>query len=1257
MLSQHPRVSRVITLFLLFMLSAVAIAQNPLGRIVGVVTDPTGAVVSNASILVTNEATNIQYSTTASAEGGFVVPSLPAGSYTVQISVTGFQTASYKNVKVDAGKEYSLTVKLAMKSGNETVEVTAGQELVNTTTSEVTNTVNTAQIQNLPLNGRDIVNLLSTQPGIGSSGRTNTTINGNRPSWSQVTLDGINIQDLYIRTNALDYIPNRPTTDTVAEFTVNSSTQGANATLGASGVRMITPSGTNAFHGSVYEYNRNAAVAANSWFNDYSGVKKPPYNRNEFGATFGGPAIKNKLFFYGYYAGLRTRTQSSLNQVVPAYDDYLGGQFRYVPSSGPLAGTVQSINVMNLAGGTAGSTAVLTLDPAIQGILKGTPSASLVNNYQVGNSTSSRLLNTAGRTITQSNNNDRDNYGFKVDFEATQKHHFDFTYSHMHEVTQRPDYDPMQVSPRVYNDSSPKLFSGGWRSTISNNFIINAVRVGANLAPAPFITTTGAPSFLMDTGGGTTPSLNTSNGAALTGIGVSPTFVSLLPQGRKPAVHQYMDDATWVKGNHSIMFGGSWQNQNIYTYNAAGIVPIFKTGFDYAPSNYALTAANFATPISSTDLANANALRAFLAGYLASGSQSFNVTSKTSGYVPNAQQDRNLTLNDLSFYTQDQWRVRHNVTLTLGVKWEYVSPYKETSGLQLGPVFGADAVASLMNNNAKVDFLKHSYKSDWNNFGPSLGVAWDPFGNGKTSIRGGYTLTFVNDEIYGFAGNATSSGNAGLSSSILNYYGANADGINHTVGGNLPTIAAPTFQMPRTYADQLSLSPTNVVWALDPNIKTPMAHQISFGIERELPKNMSVSVRYVGTLARDLLRGLDLNQNNAGVNGPFLADFARARSNGFLALNTPASTPGCTRTTCGVFNPDYNSIIPGSQVLSLIPLMGQASGLNGYTGNSTVRTYIQQNAVTELANFYVANRAYFPLAPTTFLPNPGIYAIDYGTNGAESSYHGLQAEVKRRMANGLQWQANYTWSKDLSTSPAGDTSQTRFDPLLDNARPQLAKARAQMDLRYAFKTNVIYDLPFGKGKMFGTDVPEVLNKVIGGWQLSGIYVWQSGNPFSILDSRGTFNRSARNTTATPISSLTQSQINNYLGVVKNSSGVFYINPTLLDPNTLRGAGVDNLNNAATFANQVFFNPAAGQIGNLGYLAFSGPSYQNLDLGIAKNTSINERFNTTFRADFFNAPNHNTFYFGDRDVNSTGFGKITSSNTTARQIQFSLKLTF
>jgi hypothetical protein len=452
--------------------------------------------------------------------------------------------------------------------------------------------------------------------------------------------------------------------------------------------------------------------------------------------------------------------------------------------------------------------------------------------------------------------------------------------------------------------------------------------------------------------------------------------------------------------------------------------------------------------------------------------------------------------------------------------------------------------------------------------------------------------------------------------------------------------------MPRTYADQLALNTTNVVWALDPNVRTPMVHEFNLGVERELPKNMAFSVRYVGNFGRSLLRGVDYNQNKAPNNADFMADFNRARTNGYLSQ---AAGLG--------WNAAYNSAITGSQPLTYLPTI---NGAMTYLNYATAATYFQQGRAADLANWYVANRAVFTNAPNIFLPNPGIYAIDYGTNGAYSDYNGLQAEVRRRMSNGLQFQANYTWSKVLSNTPTQDNSQTRFNPYLDNARPWLNRARADIDLRHAFKVNTVYELPFGKGKMFLNTSNPVASRIVGGWQLSGIYTWQSGNPFSILAARGTFNRRSGDQTAQ--STLTQDQIRSLLGVrVDPKTGyVFYIDPSVLNPNnSYRGVGPDNLTNAPTPGfNQIFFNPMAGQVGNLGLLAFDGPAFQGLDLGLSKTTHINERINTTLRFDAFNALNHPVFYIGDRDINTaSNFGRITSPNIAARQLQFGLRVDF
>ena len=281
----------------------------------------------------------------------------------------------------------------------------------------MTATVLQKQVLDIPLANRDVTNLIKLQAGVQPFiNRTNTSINGGRPTWTQVTLDGINIQDNFIRTNSLDFLPNRPTSDTVAEFSITSSVSGADAAGGASSVRMITPSGSNRFSGSAFEFNRDSKYAANSFFNNAAtpSVAKPELSRHQFGGRVGGPIQKDKIFFFGYYEGFRQTTQTSQNLTVPANADFFDGVFRYAGTDG----VVRSVNVMQLSGQSVD--AKLRSD-----FFSKIPGSSNVNNYDVGNSTAARVLNTAGYRFNQTDLNNRDQYGFRIDYALSDTHRFE----------------------------------------------------------------------------------------------------------------------------------------------------------------------------------------------------------------------------------------------------------------------------------------------------------------------------------------------------------------------------------------------------------------------------------------------------------------------------------------------------------------------------------------------------------------------------------------------------------------------------------------------------------------------------------------------------------------------------------------------------------------------------------------------------------------------------------------------------------------
>jgi TonB dependent receptor-like, beta-barrel len=841
------------------------------------------------------------------------------------------------------------------------------------------------------------------QPGVQAmTNRTNTGINGGRPTWTTVTLDEINIQDNFIRVNSLDFLPNRPTSDNVAEFTITSSVSGADTAGGATSVRMVTPSGSNRFTGSAFEFNRDARFSANSFFNNASNVAKPDLSRHQFGGRFGGPVKRDKIFFFGYYEGFRQTTQTSQNLTIPANPDLLDGMFRYL---GTTDNVVHAVNVMQLAG--------LPLDAKLRSdFLSKIPGSSNVNNFDTGNSTATRVLNTAGYRFNQTGLNNRDQYGFRVDYSLTDKHRFEGIYSYFKETDDRTDLDFISPNrPLVFTNSTARRFSGAWRWLASGNFQ-NEARGGANLAPVQFNSNWQFPAVLYNTALSIINPIG-GNGTPTTGSGTSTAFQ---PQGRYTNTYQVGDSASLMLGNHSLQMDGSWQRNHVNPYNFAAVTPITSFGFSTAaPASVQLTSAQFPGGIRADDLTNANALASWVGGIVSSVAQTFQVQDTSSGFVPGIPANENYTLDNVAAYVQDNWRWKPNFTIRGGVKWEYYSPLREDNNLGFLPVLNSRSFDQVMLDPATtVTFVAGDfYKKDLNNFGPTAGFSWDLTKDGKTAVRGGYSLTVVNEETV-TVGRAASRGNAGLSSAVTlsNQY--------TTVSAGVPAIPTPTFLTTRTLADQIAASASGVLWGIDPDIQSPKVHQVSFGVQRELPWSSAIEARYVGTFGRDIWRGTDFNQ--VKISQDFLADFNRARSNGYLAQQAGLA-----------FSPVFNPVVPGSVPLTVLPNFGST-----LLTNSTVISNLQTNQVAALADFYMTSRV--PGALATFMQNPDIYASQGLSNGAFSDYNSLQMELRHQYRSGFLGQVNYTLSK-TRTDSAG-TAQNRFEAFMDNFRPELNTGRS-----------------------------------------------------------------------------------------------------------------------------------------------------------------------------------------------------------------------
>jgi hypothetical protein len=637
--------------------------------------------------------------------------------------------------------------------------------------------------------------------------------------------------------------------------------------------------------------------------------------------------------------------------------------------------------------------------------------------------------------------------------------------------------------------------------------------------------------------------------------------------------------------------------------------------------------------IGATALANANALLASLGGFLDSYSQTLNVTSRTSGFVPGAPFVRHFLLTDYDFYVQDKWRVARNLTLNLGLKYQLPGVLDERDSLELLPVITGGSIINTLLSDAQLNFAGSSvgrpfYRREKKDFAPNIGIAWDVFGDGKTAVRGGYSISYVNDQEIVAPENMLEA-NGGLQGF------AAGTGLSGRVAAGLPPIPLPPYQVPLHLSDNYNVDPFTVLTGIDPNLKRPHVQQYSIGIQHDF-KGTLLEVRYVGNHVVGAYRAFDFNQVQIKDNG-FLADFLRAQNNGFLSLKQT-----------GAFNPLYTGA--GSQPLTVFPkLSGCGVSLTSQRcvlAIPDVVNLIQTGEPAELATVLQTNGLNGQL---NFFPNPNALATDMLTNYSSSSYNSLQVVVRHRLRSGLSFEGNYTFSKVLSDGD-GDL-QTRFQAFLDFFNPSLERSRANFDLTHMIKAFGEYEFPFGEGHRLQY---KKLNRVIGGWKFGSTMVWQSGAPFSILSGRGTLNRESRSFYNTADTSLTMSQLNQIVKLQMTGNGPMIVSQSAISPADGTGVNVDGEPN---FNGQIFSNPGAGTLGVLQRRLFSGPWTFDIDASLMKKVAITEKQSVEIRADAFNALNHATFWSGDQNINSTTFGKVTSMFFVPRIMQFGLYYRF
>ncbi len=1254
-------------MLLLSAFALTAIAQTT-GRLTGTVSGPDG-LLPNATVVARDNKTGKEFTATTSDDGAFLFSQLEFGAYTVTITSAGFKTFVANDVKIDVGRDHTLNPTMELGSLSENVTVTAGADVVTATTPQVSNTVSPQQILSLPLVTRNPLALTGLQAGVAPAAASpfqNTSINGMRTTLTNITRDGINIQDAFLRGNATDFAPGRPSVDDTGEFTITTTNQDADQGYGGAQIRLVTPRGTKDFHGALFAYNRNSDFAANTFFANKAGLERPFRNRNQFGGKIMGPMplpgigeggplfYKDKGFFFFNYEGIRDPVSARVNRTILT-PLARGGGFGFLrnaagaPTAICPSGEVGSLctipNLLAFAN-SAGLAVPTTIDPVSQArIISQLPTES---NFSGGDN-----RNTAGYTLNRGNDTNSNLYTMRFDVDPTEKDTVNVVYSYVNVINLRPDADTngFSVTPGVIQQSKNKTFVAAYRRILSSSFI-NEVRGGIFTSEVPFTRTDPLPDFMFASGA-TGLLANLFQAGAFTGGSVSNPENTFMSQGRNTKGFNFQDNADWVVGKHSLRFGGQLQYFKVNSYNDARIVPlVVLAGGNGTP---ALTANNFASAggISAAELTVANNMLALFGGLYNTGVQRFNVETQTSGFQP-TQLYSPYRYSNHSLYVSDRWSALRGLTLSLGLRYELFPAMKLANGLALEPefadpdnflpsLFTTDGTTNFIGGNSGTD--RAYYKTDFNNFAPSIGFAYTPnfesgigrflFGSeGKSVFRGGYSHAYGNDSIVTSINNAAV-GNAGLGSTDRTLVN-----LNGRLGAGSPTIAPPPFVAPPiTYLQNAANSNFfGTVFAIDPNIDVPTIEQYSLGWQREFFGNTALEVRYVGSRSLNLVRGVDINQIDIFNNG-FLADFNRARAN--LALT---GDPFCAAAGCQALQIFVNGVGgPGR-----LGVNTAAANAAGRINRTTFINNLTNGTPADLALAYInsavnLNNHPSSLNPTAvpfipFLPNPVAGAIDVMVNDARYNYNSLQIEVRRRFSQGFYFQANYTYSKNLTN--AIGTGQNLFEPYLDNNNKDWDWQRADFDIPHVFSFNGIYALPFGRGKMF-LDNGGIVDKIFGGWELASIVQWTSGTPITFVDNRGTLNRTGRSGRQTPQTNLTADEIRALGGVFEQDGTFYFMNPdSITDP--------------------VFFPNAPGQTGNTPRAIINSPKYFNIDMALLKNVRFNESMRLQLRAEAFNVLNNVNFTppaAGQLQViTAANFGQITGT-TAARTLQFAARFEF
>jgi len=1209
-----------------------AVAQVYSGSLTGVVTDPTGAVVPGAKVTLIETDKGYEHNTTTDATGRYVIRQLPPSTYRLKVESQGFKTSVREGITLNVMQQASADVALELGPAVQSVEVVGAAPVLSTQDAAIGQDINRTFINDLPLIGRNVFNLALLAPGVsqapartyGNEGYvTNFVSNGSRNATAEVLIDGVTTTTSEPNTgiNASLY---QPSVDAVQEFKLQQGN--LSAEVGSSSntyINMVTRSGTNLFHGTVWEFVRNDKFMSNNWFNNRSGVDIPARRFNQFGFTVGGPIKKDRTFFFFDYEGVRSLDARTASGSVPSAA-MREGDFREICTAGfdanglctdptqqiwdpysrldwstptgaqlsvPIPyndiSTYQS--VPNAAGTDAHARLAGTgyelpqvpgnlIDPTAYRVMQYYP----LPNVNVGTANYNRFDNWIGSGVDQNGNNQFD---LRIDHRFSDVNQFNARFSYGNNTYHgmncfKTALDPCTQGPgaggsRMFAMSHTHSF--GAQTVLNVMYGITRWRTFTQGIAKDFpdfdpIADLGLPSYLSSAGLVAAPSYYIYGGYnKVSGQSIGAQAWSAYRNGSE--VHHLMATLSRVQGRHEFKFGGDIRVHRmnwVQWGDAAGVHTFDQQGTEQQP----WTGTN----------KGGDAMASFLIGSGYGGWGSYGIPAFMSTQSPK-----------YDVFFQDNWRVTDKLTIGLGLRYDLEIPRTERydrmnwwdldlaqsisapnpvldesllpagAGLQqdFGSLKGGLVFAS-PNQRPTAD-------TDKNNFGPRISFAYRM--NEKTVIRTGYGV-FYNPTLFGTAG----AGQGGIDG-----FQSSTNWRNTYNGDNLTPWGRPSNPFPEgiTFPSGNSLGSLQQVGSGSAApvryLKAAAYTQTwSFGIQRELPGGILVDASYVGT------KGTKLNWLGAGernVLGPWIESATRDQ------IDYMRQTQ--------VDNPFYGIITSGD--LST-PTIGVTQLLMAYPQFTSVNVY--------------------------------------NTPWANSIYHSFQLKVDKRFSKGLQFLVTYTNSKAIDdgslstwTGWLGGTQEGLTNP---NNR-KLDHAISEADISQIFQFVYVYQLPWGRGKKWGTNWHPVVNAFLGGWQTNGIWRFDTGQPLR-LGCQGC------------------------TGIISYD----HQRPNLSAPLQRATGSTDELLNQF-FANpDVATVPAPDTLGTAPRMLpnIRRPGTNTASLSLFKEIPLNkmrEGARLEFRAEAFNGLNHPQFCGPDTTVGGANFGKTFSQCNSAREAQLALKL--